>query len=442
MPSPKDIPGRKSGKSSDPRKRNTSYFENQKKSEYQDLFFSFRNQLVVPGVETYGHEFSLVILNNHPTVNVDDGILNIATTSWKEGHVSGHMKDVVSAEEAAYYDLCEDVWCLFGQLRNEWAAVTQLDNPTFADTTPTTATAHVFLKPTSFNTLVESLSLRNTVVPVWLVSLLKMFTGLHCELFKAYEIYGTAIPSIDMVYGIRDGDLADLETLRDSLTSHKGDAVQHMNKFGISYVKFEESMIKDVTELVYDSPKWWIISQMFGFRMRAKAAGSAVFAQEITVASGGFDAGVDWSTWAMYLKDGQMSEEIIFSMIFGEHHATNNNYGGLFDWNLNASEGDCACFLYPQDATAVVLVDAVNTDTHRWLLFNGNPFVGDDDFPQAGWMDMVLAGTELTANMVVMNNDARINPFHHDLLRTKKTVSKSILESFLIRKVINMSSFK
>lgn len=435
-----EVPGRRVR--SDPRKRNTDYLNKQRDGEYVPDFFSFKNEMVIEGIETYAHALSLLILNVFPSVNVDDGLKELAEDSWEQGHISGHMKDLSATEEAAYYDLCEDAWCLIGQLRNEWAAVTQLDNPTFSDITPTTSTTHRFLDPTSFNTLLESFEKRNFIVPVWLVKLLKKFTGLHCKVMPEYSIYGTSIPSIDVVFGVRDGDLEDLETIRDSMFTHKGDALQHMNKFGIAYVKFTKELITEVTEITYQSSEWWTLTQFFGIRMYGTDT-ELVWSQEQSV--GLYITDNDWSGWWMYLYKQQIDDYAKYSPIFGGHHATNNNYGGLFDYAAcNASEGDCNVFYYAQNGATPDVIDPVNSVTHRIALMLLSPYVGDDDWVGDDFANMALAnGGKLTANLLIMRNTLIANfrdPFN--LWRTTKTVSMSILQSFLLRAIINLSDFK
>ena len=430
-----DTPGPLSGKD-DKINRSTKYFDNKRSSEFKTNFFTFKNQKVIDGLETYSHDQSLVLLNILPTTVVDDGLYQLAEDAWKQGHVSGHMKDVDAGEEAAYYDYVEDIWTLLGQLRNEYAGVTVLDNPTFDDTTPTTSAAHRFLKPESFNTLLESLENRKFLIPVWVEKLLKMWTGIRVELMPSYEIYSTKIPAVHFVMGVRGGDLADLETLRDSMFSHKGDSVQHMNKFGIKYVPFKTEMVTGVREVAFPSPEFYNLFQILELRVYGTAATHRYGISTIC----DFSGGVDWSAWQALLYKGEVTKELIFSMIGDGHQAANNKYGGLFYAQLNAFEGDMNMFKYSQDDATPTIVDYVNSDIDRWLCFL-NPWFGRADAA----MQVEVNGTDVAAAIPMMPTSRPVissgGLASAHFWKTNKTLGQSILESFVLREIIEMHEF-
>ena len=427
----------------DDHKEKERYYGERKKLDHSKDFLTFRDKNVIELIETYSHSFRLLLYTMWPAETVDDGIAALATDAYEQAHISGHMKDENATEYGAYIDYCEFMWSLFGQLRNEIAAATLLDGPTFDDTTATTNSVHRFMKPESFNTLIETLEARNLVVPNWILYLLKKLTGVRIKLTESYEIYGTTIPSTYFIPGVRHETLSDLETRRNNLVAEKGNALQHMNKFGISYTTFSPGMITEVREMNYPSPEAITWFQHLPFHMYGKA-------KDLEWRGYGqldFAGGTNWAAWYAYLYQGQVPEDLIYSQCFDAHDATNNQYGGLFAISdANNSEGDTNILRYAKNDATPGVMDIYNNSSDRWiqnLWFQ----VGVDDLPAAGEYELAFVGTELTANLIYQNTLTTYPPLKaglgiFQLHRTNQTVSKTILDSFLLKKVIEVTQFK
>lgn len=422
-------------------KKNKNHFDNLRKSHHQKDFLTFNDEKVVEAIETFTHKYRLLMMNIYPVFTADSGMANLINSIIDEGHISGHMKDEVAGELAGLIDYCENLWTLFGQVRNEFAAHTLVEDPTFSDITPTTGANHTFCKPESMNILLETLTERNLVVPVFLLDLLKMFTGVRCKLCDKYELYGTEIPASYLVYGVRDGDIEDLEALRDAMFAVKGLAIQHMNKFGMSYVKFETSMLTEPREIEYDSPTFWIFQQLFPFIMYGNDAATYEFDIAKVV---DWTAALPAATTGFYafLKGGEVPPELKYCLIFGSYNAANNPYGGFFAFSINAAAGDTNMFYYTITSATVTLVDIVNDAELRWLPFLW-PFFGSDDLLGADKFDLTLSGDAFAATIPVgawTNKPIPFAPFK--LMRTTKTITQTVIQSFLIKGVIQLAKFK
>jgi hypothetical protein len=434
-----DVSGPKSGKF-DRERSNRSYYDSRKKSDYKGGFFTFKDEKVIEGIESYTHNFRLILMNIYPTNTADDGIATLAKNAYEQGHISGHMKDENATEYADYVDYCEELWSLFGQLRNELAAVHLLDDPTFSDVTPTTGSAHSFLKPESVNTLIETLENRNLVVPVWIVALLKKLTGIRCKLTDDYEIYGTTIPASYIVFGVRDGDLEDLQGLRDTAFENKGNAIQHMNKFGISYVKFTASLLTEYTEIKYQSDEWYFYIQNFSLLFYGEDAATYEFGIDGYVEYSGSSPATTTGFWC-FLPDGRPNPDYVYATLFGSHADPNNIYGGLFVWQCNASSGDTNLFYYTQTSASGTVVDPVNTAAFRSLMFLW-PTFGSDDLLGADKLDLALTGAAFAATIPVGGYDSLMHINGPMLFRTTKTVSQIPFDSLVLKQIIQLSNFK
>lgn len=426
---------------------NKKYYDDIKKEHYSNEFFSFKDSMVIETIEDYNHDYRLILYLMHPTlasVGPDDGIATILTNLYAQGHISGHMKDIGATELADAINYCEGLWEILGQLRNEMAAVTLLDNPAFDDATVTSGAAHAFWKPESFNTFLEGLEGRNLVVPDFLLYLLDKFTGIRLKFTESYEIYGEEIPACYMVMGVRLSTVTVMETSRDTMAAYKGSAVQFFNKFGIGYKSFTREMATKVSEYPGIGPEatFWFDTVPLEIRGKAK---DLVWLGSNQV---DFSGGIGWTAWKKWLYKGQVPEENIFTQCFATHDATNNEYGGLFTYlTPSATEGRSCMLKYGIDDTTPGIV-ATYTVADKFLFFNWLQF-GQDDLPGAGEWELQIVGTETTANIVISNTPSSYLPhikgFDYTLnykRTTLKTISKKALDAFLLRKMISVAGLK
>lgn len=431
------------GSTDDKRQRAVkNYYDDSKKQHYANDFFSFKDSAIIPTHHIYKHTHRCLIYLMHPVNTADDGIATMITDIFQQGHKSGHMKDIGATELASLIDYCEGIWYIFGQLRNEYAAVTLLDNPTFDDATTTTGAAHVFWKPETFNTFIETLEARNLVIPDFLVYMLKKFTGVRIELHEAYEIYGNQIPSSYMVMGARLLTLTNMETARNTFVSNKGEAISMMNKYGIGYKQFSRDMITSITEHKLNSPEatfWFDCTSLYMYGKTKQLIFTGVNDVD-------FAGGVVRTGWKIWLYNKQVPDEEKFTFIFDAHHATNNPYGGLFAvLSSSAVEGSLSLLGYGIDDATPTIINSYTTAEDKyvpWLWF----VFGEDDKPAAGEFELALVGTELTANSIVHPSpDSQINPstnLRSGLWRTSKTVSHTALVAFALRKLIAEAHLK
>lgn len=439
-------------KSSGPRagqkdKRETSnkrYYEDIKKEHYSNDFFSFKDDLVHIGHSTYKHTQRLLINLNHPALAsaaADDGIATILTDIYEQGHISGHMKDIGATELASAINYCEGLWGILGQLRNEYAAVTLLDGPTFDDAVTTTGATHRFWKPESFNTFLETLEARNLVVPDFLIYLLDLLTGVRIKLLDSYEIYGLEIPATYMVMGCRLQTVTDMETERNTMVSNKGEAIQFFNKFGVGYKSYTREMSTKVRELTHPSPE----STFWFDTLRLTMYGKTKALHWLGCDYCDFSGGTSWIAWKVWLYKKQIPDELKFTQVLSAHDATNNQYGGLFtSLTVNASEGDMLMLMYGIDDLVPTIADPYNATGDKWIPFLWFSY-GTDDRPAAGEYEMAMVGTELTANLIVQNDaETAMTPRLSTLeyWRTTKTVSKTALDAFLLKKMISVANMK
>lgn len=421
--------------------KNKKHFDKLKDSHYDSGFFTFNDEKVIEGIQTFTHAYRLLLMNVYPSFTADQGMANLVTNMIDEGHVSGHMKDEVAAELAALIDYCENLWTLFGQLRNEVVANKLVEDPTFSDVTPTTGAAHSFLKPETINTFLETLEERNLVVPIFLVSLLKMFSGVRCELMKPYALYGTEVPGVHLVFGVRDGDLEDLQGIRDTMFGVKGLAIQHMNKFGMSYSKFSTSMITDATEITYKSPEWYIYLQLFGILLYGNDDATYEFSIDGVVNWAGTAPASQNDFWC-FLKDGIVTKELKYCLLFGDYHATNNKYGGFFTFQLNASTMDSNIMQYAINGASGTIVDILNSAEDRFLPMLW-PHFGSDDLLGADKLDLTFSGAAFAADIPYGAYTAKCQPCEpFNLFRTTKTVVQTTIESFMMKGMIQLAKFK
>lgn len=426
---------------------NRKYYSDIKKEHYSPDFFSFKDSAVIENAHTYAHIHRLFIYLMHPTlasVGPDDGIAKILTDIYEQGHISGHMKDIGATELASAIDYCEGLWEILGQLRNEMAAVTLLDNPTYDDASITTGASYRPWKPETFNTFVETLEARNLIVPNFLTFLLDKFTGIRMECFDGYEIYGTEIPASYFVFGCRLNTLAVMEASRETMVGKKGEAIQFFNKFGIGYTSFTGAMATKVTDIPPIGPQAAFFFDTLPLEIRGKAK-DLVWAGNNNPVWGT----ADWTAWATYLYDGQVPEELAFTQIFNTHDATHNYYGGLFTYlTVVATEGYANILYYAINAATPTTINVYTNSYHKWLPFCWFQY-GQDDKPAAGEYELAMVGTELTANLI-MHNDPATYPISrmglygvkHYKRTTLKTISKTALNAFLLKKMIKVAGLK
>lgn len=436
--------GRKSGQADKRESTNRKYYDDIKKQHYSNDFFSFKDSMQIVGMAAYKHNQRLLIYLMHPTlasVGPDDGIATILTDIYEQGHISGHMKDIGATELASAIDYVEGLWEILGQLRNEYAAVTLLDGPTFDDAVVTTGATHRFLKPESFTTFIETLEARNLVVPDFLLYLLDKFTGVRIKLAEGYENYGTEFPARYLVMGCRVSTLATMEASRNTLVAAKGEAIQFFNKFGVGYKSFSTQMATQVKDVEYPSAEstFWFDTVPLLMYGKTKAL------TWLGCNACDFDAGTSWIAWKIWLYKQQVLDMHAFTQIFHGHDATNNQYGGLFTYIAsNASEGDMSILAYGIDDLTPSTVDPYNSGSFRYVPFLWFAY-GEDDKPAAGEYELAMVGTELTANLIVHNQpDTYLVP-RLNLLgwwRTTKTVSKTALDSFMLKKMISVANLK
>ena len=439
----RDNPGPRAGFKDKRDTSNRKYYDDIKKEHYTSNFFSFKDSIIQPGKAIYKHTQRLLMLNFHPvlaTTGADDGIATILTALYEQAHISGHMKDIGATELASAIDYCEGLWTILGQLRNEYAGVTLLDGPTFDDAVATSATAHRFWKPESFNTFIETLEARNLVVPQFLLALLDKFTGIRMELMSPYENYGLEIPGITMVMGIRSSTLANMEIYRNTMVSAKGEAIQFFNKFGFTYTSFTREHATKISTVTHPSPESYFWFNVLPLHMMAK--NKAI----VWLPCNGvdFSGGIDWSAWKIWFYKGQVSPNMMYSQLFAAHDATNNEYGGLFTYvPASVTEGNIFMYAYGIDDLTGTVINPYTTAADKWIPFLW-PDYGEDDLPAAGEYELAMVGTELTANLIVHNDpDTCTTPrLGMDFWRSNKVVSKTALDSFLIKDIIDSAGMK
>lgn len=436
--------GRMSGQKDKRETANRKYYDDIKKEHYSNDFFSFKDSMIHMAHSTYKHTQRLLMLCIHPALASaapDDGIATMLTDIYEQGHISGHMKDIGATELASAINYVEGLWGILGQLRNEYAAVTLLDGPTFDDAVTTTGATHRFWKPESFNTFIETLEARNLVVPDFLIYLLDSLTGVRIKLLDSYEIYGLEIPATYMVMGCRLQTVANMETERNTMVSNKGEAIQFFNKFGVGYKAFSRDMCIKVKELSHPSPEstFWFDCLPLSIYGKTKTLTWAGCNQV------DFAGSTTWTAWKVWLYKKQIPAEILFTQCLAAHDATNNQYGGLFTpLGLSASEGDMMMQGYGIDDLTSYIVDGYNTVADRWIPFLWFAY-GQDDLPAAGEFELVLTGTELTANSIVHHSPetamiGRMSTLEY--WRTDKVVSKTSLDAFLLKKLISVANLK
>ena len=431
-------------------KRETSnkrYYDDIKKEHYTPDFFSFKDSLVIESVETYDHNFRVLIYLMHPTlasVGPDDGLATILTDIYEQGHVSGHMKDIGATELASAIDYCEGLWEILGQLRNEISIATLLDNPTFDDATVTTGGTYRPFKPETFTTFVETLEARNLVVPDFLLWLLDKFTGIRLKMFDAYDIYGTEIPTGYMCLGCRVSTLAVMEASRNTMVSNKGEAIQFFNKFGVGYKSFSSDMATKVTEYPVIGPEAAFFFDTLPLEVRGKAKDLVWLGNSEPAWNT-----ADWTAWKTVLYKETVLEELAFTQIFNVHDASHNIYGGLFTYiTVTATEGCNNILYYAINAATPATINTYTQASLRWLPFCWRAY-GQDNLPGAGEYELAIVGTECTANIII-GNDPALYPVARlgiygisDYKRTTlKTISKTALNAFLLKKMIKVAGLK
>lgn len=423
--------------------QNRKYYDDVKKEHYTNDFFSFKDSIIQPGKSTYKHTQRLLVCLFYPSiasVSPDDGIATILTDLYQQAHISGHMKDIGATELASAIDYCEGLWNILGQLRNEYAAVTLLDGPTFGDTTTTTHSALAFFKPETYNTFIETLEARNLVIPSFLLFLLDRFTGIRMELMPPYENYGTEIPGITMVMGCRYQTLANMETARNGMVSAKGEAIQFFNKFGFTYTKFTREMATKVRTVPYPSAEAAFWFETIPLYMYGKAK-ELIWKGYNQLA---FHSGTNWAAWKPWLYKREVAPDLMFSQVFAPHDATNNKYGGLFQYiSPDTVEGTLNILAWGIDDLTPTVINPYTTTADKWIPFLWHNY-GEDDLPGAGEYELAMVGTELTANLLVHNQpDIAVTPrLGIDYWRTNKVVSKTALDSFLFKKMISVAGMK
>lgn len=311
--------------------RDTGYRQRRTKEETGKLFPTFSHSRSKETLTTYGdsdYATMMIQSNDHATANSVTAFKNLMIASYKEGHTSGNMKDVVTAEETSFSVVCEAAFTVIMELILNMNQDEFFANPAESDTNTLTSTRPVKITLQSLILTVQTLSRKALVVPNVVKKLINdiMFV---VKFSDEYSVGTVVLPPGYLIPWTPSIVLANLEALITTWGSNNAAAKLHMDKFGIKYSQFSESDLISLPEVPIDSPQAMWMFNHFPLLLRGAAADINMY-PDVDLAGG-----TDWTSERFYFKQNP-NECILHALVplLYAYHATNNPYGGILSAQL------------------------------------------------------------------------------------------------------------
>jgi hypothetical protein len=328
----KDIPG-KFAKGNADIKRNAEYQKSRYSSDNR-VFPNFSHTRASEILTTYNDSDYLKIILNGVSSTNDAYFGDLAIAAVESGHSSGNMKDKVAAQETGFDDAVQMSIDTLFELAFQKTIRKLMDNPpelSSDDLTPgdgqTGNTKMTVLTPDEYNTLVGNIEGRGAVVSNFVLNVFKTF-NFYIKRSEPWQVGAVDIPASYIIPFCSLQKLADIEAYVNSWYSNNGLARLHMDKFGVKYQPFKESMLEAREIKVHDP------DAIAFFNHCPFAIYDGANPQLITYKKFDADGSEDHP---YYFKDSPNESKIhAYAKLLHQYNATYNKYGGLLFYGNSA----------------------------------------------------------------------------------------------------------
>lgn len=237
-----------------------------------DLFFTFEGEKKRARITTYNDIDYLTLHYNVPDLSTVTGSDNLLDAMIDEGHVTGHMKEVVAAEKTAFKAYYQALFKALFSISQYWNMMGLLDAPTESDDwTFSAETGPGFNTLESSRNIISTLINRKFIIPVGLRTLIKLF-NVRVKEQASYVYRKVSLPGKYFLPFSTYVDVAAIQTLLGTAYTNKGLAKIHMDKYGVLYDTFDPKDYMVPRTISVESPEALELMQSYPLKYYTNAA--------------------------------------------------------------------------------------------------------------------------------------------------------------------------
>ena len=335
---PKGISEFTSSTPQNPKFRDGQFSKSRTKSYKTKLFPAYihsRTKDVVTGLTD--DQYFNAVLNTlyHSDTNSKAAFKDWLIACYKEGKISGNMKDVNANEETAFSVVGLDSFMISFEIAYSLLHRELIGNPPESNTTTTTSNDIVCWEEGTFRQIINDLENKSIVIPSCIKQLVRDLLFV-VKLDEEYSQGPNTLPPRYLMPFCPSMSLAEAQVFIAEWASNNSLAKVHMDKFGIKYETWTVSMCEDAPEKNYDDPD--VIAWAFAMPMSIYQSGDhSVYPDGVNLAGT-----ATWTTKRHYFKEDPNESKLdAYAPLFFGYHATNNPYGGILSaYELGTTNND------------------------------------------------------------------------------------------------------
>jgi hypothetical protein len=414
---PKGVSEKNNASEASGKYRNKDYGKGRINKAKFSLFPKFTHSRSTEQITTYDDEDYLSVINQpvrHDNADAKTAFKNLLIAAYKEGRISGNMKDIVTDEETAYSVLGLDAFLISFELAYTTLIRELLANPAESDTTGGSATVIANITYTSFVQKINEIEAKELVIPEYIIKLVRELVFV-IRLQDEYSQGAVQLSPSFVVPFVPDMTLAEMEAFILEWSQKMAQAKLHMDKFGIKYSVWNSSIIEDAPELPWNDIKALQYFSMKPIKVRAASNDYTLYPDD------DISTTATWTSLIYYFKNSIDEESALYALLplFHPYNATYNPYGGILSgpgMNVQSTQTKIAIIKSAYNNTSTFECRYIETYPTLTMLFRcmwkqtdtvnisitGSYLTGDNDMSQ--WPISTLCnlkyGTGLTKTTI------------------------------------------